>query len=85
MVNRLDPFVDRARNILCLRVCYLESNEIRMRINLRLFTPEYGSNSQIVSLACALRLCRYYAPLSVFRPVGSSSAGGRPRIVFIMY
>jgi len=38
MFNRLDSFVDRVRNILWLRVCYLESNEIRIWSNLRLFT-----------------------------------------------
>ena len=62
---------------------------MRMWTNLRLFTAEYGSTSQIISLACALRLCPNYVPLSLSGllevRVQEDLHFRKPRFVFIMY
>jgi len=56
---------------------------------LRLFTAEYGSTSEIISLACALKLCRNYAPLSLSGVleirVQEDLHFRRPQFVFMMF
>ena len=77
-INWIDSFVDRVRNCLWRKVCYVVSIETRFWTNLRLVAAKYGSTSQIISL-CALRLIVSQLHTIVpLRRVGITSEGVPP-------